>query len=266
MDDRFIDLLIVMVAPVGITVVLIGAASFSIAARIRRQAWIAVCPELRRPAAEDLSPAVGALLAAAAKPLSEAGFAPAESAHAPRFSAHASWTQVLFLNRRTGERASVIGLHEAGIGYANLVLATEFAGGETVTTSLCDEWAAVAPQADVAACLPAVDVAGLCDRHRTEVTRVRSERPAVEGRAEPVLPPPGGEFEWLQQRASRVAEDIAGSLGYRRDRTPAAIGAVYRLSWPIALRAAPKYPLGRAMQTVAPRPRGFGVIPRPQEP
>lgn len=236
------------------------AAAVPMARALRKRAWIATRPRLIELADEQLPGAVGRMLAEVAEPLAVAGFVRAGTVHAPEFSEYADWTQMLFVNRASGERASITGHRELGNDYFDLFIATETSRECTVITAATE----VGDGGAEAAGLP-FDVPAVLSRHRDKVTALMRQQ-QVDDRppAAPIglLPAAGAEIAWLQERAERAARGIADSLGYRLD----AGGEAYRLTWRVALHAAMLRPLGRgrterigfAVRLTNDRPRGDG--------
>jgi hypothetical protein len=219
------------------------------AMHIRRTRWIATHPVLTNPSPADLPPGIRSLLERVAGPLTRAGFVAAESAHAPLFASSATWTQVLFLNRTTGERASVLGFHERGVDAVDLIFATDWPGRPPVLTSGVQS-AAAAGRQNPRALLDAVDVPALLSRHRE---RTRAAAPDVS--APGSVPQPGTELAWLAWRAVIVAEEVArraGFVGHRRRGR-------YRLPWRTAVRIAAHTSIRRRKS----RQAGFDVILTP---
>lgn len=203
------------------------------AAAIRRAEWVAVRPELVPTTADQLSPAAANVLAWSARPLAEEGFEPAASVHAPRFGSSFRWTQVLFVRRDEGTRASILAIAHTTGERAALFFATEFADGHNVRTEERDlpDWPMASPDGPAAA---AGRVAAVLALHRQRVERAMANRrraglPPDPGR---VVPAAGREGAWLADRAAGMAADVAGELGYWQ------AGAFYRPSWPAALGAA----------------------------
>jgi hypothetical protein len=237
-------LLLLPVAAWAITV-------FVTALRIRRVSWIAVRPKLERPGAEDLSRGMQLLLGRLAAALRDAGFEPIESVHAPDFSGFGAWTQVLYVNPATGERASFLNRAWAPhTGLLNLLVATEYPPHEPIVTGL--PGAPISVDED----FPAI-LADLIVRHRDAVRSVCAEWKLDASGALPVSIAPAREdaMQWLQQRSIIVAEAEAKRIGYHLDRS----GARYVAPWSLVLRVAAKRMLTR--RTRQPAARGFDALP-----
>src|SRR4051794_31599162 len=78
------------------------------ALRIRAASSIPAQPLLMPTAAAQIPPDVAEFLAAVVPALHELGFVAAASVHAPQMLVTVTWTQVLFLRRDRGDRASVL--------------------------------------------------------------------------------------------------------------------------------------------------------------
>jgi hypothetical protein len=225
-----------------------------VAVRIGRVSWIAVRPRLERPGAEDLSRGMHVLLGRLAAALRAAGFEPIESVHAPGFSGFGGWTQVLYVNPTTGERASFLNRVRApGLGDLQLLLATEYPPHDPVVTGLPG-----GPMRTDEDLTPRL--ADLILRHRDAVRRACAEwqLDASSGLPVGVAPRREDALHWLQQRATAVAEDEAKRLGYRADRS----GERYVAPWPLVLRVAAKRMLSRKLRR-QPVVRGFDALPVP---
>ena len=103
------DILLFGLVPLLCVVLFVAVIALPIAASYRKRAWIAVRPRVLEVGDEQLSPPVRRMLAVIEPQLLAAGFVRAVAVHAPDFSVHADWTQVLFVNRETGERARSLG-------------------------------------------------------------------------------------------------------------------------------------------------------------
>lgn len=182
---------------------------------------IAARPILESTREEHVLPFLRSFLAHVAPALVAQGFTPAASVYAARFGTTLRWTQVLFLHRAAGDRASVLCIQEGRFCSVELIFAAEFSGGSTVTTP------------NRAAALEDIDVHRLYEDHRKRVAET-----SVPG-ATRVLPAPGEEHSWLSGKAAAVAASIADRHGFRRDHT----GDSYVLKWTTALRLAWRYSL-----------------------
>jgi hypothetical protein len=224
---------------------------FVVAVRIRRLSWIAVRPRLERPGAEDLSQGMRLLLGRLAAALRAAGFEPIESVHAPGFSGFGAWTQVLYVNPATGERASFLNRGRApNTGSLNLLLATEYPPHDPIITGL--PGGSFSVDEDFTAML-----ADLILRHRDAVRQACAEwqLDASSGLLVGVAPAPEDAIRWLQQRATAVAEAEAKRFGYRIDRS----GERYVAPWSLVIRVAGKRMLSRKRRPSA--ARGFDALP-----
>jgi hypothetical protein len=223
-----------------------------VAARIRRVSWIAVRPHLERPGAEDLSRGMQLLLSRLAAALRDAGFDPIESVHARDYSGFGAWTQALYVNPATGERASFLNRsYESTNGHLQLALATEYPPHDAIVTGLPS--GPLRADEDLAPKLT-----DLIHRHRDAVRRacVEWQLDASDGLPVGVAPSREDAMHWLQQRATIIAEGEAKRLGYRIDRS----GQRYVAPWPLVLRVAVKRMLSRKRR----RPvvsRGFDTLP-----
>src|SRR5438094_383647 len=108
--------------------------------------------------------------------------------HAPELASMLTWTQVLFIHRERGDRASVMYLRPTSVGWAGrshptLAFATEWSDGRSVKTNL--------KQPSETA------VMELYECHCCDVEAQRG--PATEMRG--IVPEPGGEAQWLSERA-----------------------------------------------------------------
>jgi hypothetical protein len=227
-----------------------------VAAYIRRISWIVARPRLERPGPEDLSYGMHILLGRLAAAMRAAGFEPIESVHSAGFSGFGGWTQVLYVNPATGERASFINRsRDQGsarrTGSLNLALATEYPPHGPIVTGLRSGWFSV--DGDFRTML-----ADLIVRHRDAVARacVEWQLDTSGGLPVGVAPSRDEAITWLQQRATVVAEAEAKRHGYRLDRS----GERYVAPWSLVLRVAAK-----RMLTPKRRPKrvvhGFDALP-----
>ena len=142
------------------------------------------------------------------------GFTIAANMHAPELASMLTWTQVLFIHRERGDRASVMYLRPTSVGWAGrshptLAFATEWSDGRSVKTNL--------KQPSETA------VMELYECHCCDVEAQRG--PATEMRG--IVPEPGGEAQWLSERAGLIAGSIAKDSSYVLDRD----GVRYRPGW-----------------------------------
>jgi hypothetical protein len=218
--------------------------------RIRQRSWIAVTPRLERTGTENLSVGMRMFLEQLARPVRDAGFEPTESVHAPGFSGFGGWTQVLYVNRETGERASFLDMPTPnGPRCTNLVLASELPARDPITTGF--EAGPLTIDANLTSQWPE-----LLARHRAAVlafVAAVAENGGSEGLPKGIVPAPEEALTWLQERAARVAEADAMSLGYRKNRQ----GDRYYATWLMCFEAAIREPLIRRRHRP---PRGFDVV------
>ena len=195
--------------------------------RMRNLLAIPAQPILVPTAAEQIPADMADFLAQVVPALHELGFVAAASVHAPQMLASIAWTQVLFLRRDRGDRASILLLRsrmdpgEAKTRIAPaLIFATELGDGRSVKTATQDASATPSPLHD--------RVATLYAQHRADVASQLGDD------AVGIAPEPGEEIPWLQARAGAIAGALAEKGGFLR----AADGTSYRPPWPLAIRAA----------------------------
>ncbi len=217
--------------------------------RIRALFAIPAQPLLVPTAAEQVPPDMTEFLAQVVPALHELGFVAAASVHAPQMLATIAWTQVLFLRRDRGDRASVMLLRPPNANAAAiaavppaLIFATELPDGRSVKTATQDASATPTPLHD--------RVATLYAQHRADVAK------ELGADAVGIAPAPGEEIPWLQARAGVIATAMAEMNGFH----PAADGASFRPPWPVAVRAAWRAVWERGG---ASRSLGFTVVPQP---
>lgn len=177
----------------------------------RRRVRISVNPAILPTTDGDVPPAIRAMVARAVAALTALQFSAVANVHAPRFGTTMRWTQVLFLRREAGDRASVMCLQEGKVLFPNVVFATEFSDGHVVRTPYQGP-------------LEAMDVEALYRQHRSAVEQASASHV---GR---VLPPPGDEVPWLCGRANLVAAGVARRVGFELDGS----GEWYIPPWSIA--------------------------------
>ena len=214
--------------------------------RIRATYAIPAVPLLVPTAAEQIPPDMAEFLAAVVPALNELGFIGVASVHAPQMIASIAWTQVLFIRRDRGDRASVVALRLRSGNPAStnnaarpaLMFATELADGRSVKTATQDASSAPTPLRD--------RVATLYAQHRADVAKQLGKD------AVGMAPAPGDEVAWLQARAGAVA----GALAEKSGMVFAADGAGWRPPWRLAIRAAWRT---LWMRGTVRRPQGFEV-------
>lgn len=181
-----------------------------------RRRFIRIQPSLRSSFDQDIPGPEAWLIAQMAPVLKELGFEIAANGHCPDIDFYFTWTQVLFLNRAVGDRASLIVKRNGASAWATIAFATEAPGESQVTTGLhyrLKGWAAPKPDN------PPPDVKSLYAKHRQAV----AERAFSSDLR--VLPEIGKEHEWLHERAALVAKTSA------KKHRMVQIGDFYRLSW-----------------------------------
>jgi hypothetical protein len=222
-----------------------AAVAFTLVANvpvIRRRKWVAPTPDVIPVTDDVLSPIMRILTTQLAPRLTDAGFQRVAGLHAPGFSGSGAWTQILYLNRESGERASFMQSATQGDNTANLFMATELESLNTVVTGLPP--GPVMHGEDVSGLLP-----DLLVRHRQRVAEAVG-RDSIGPPPRGLLPEPGREFEWLTQRVEVAARVAAEASNYRFDPRR----GVFALSWPAVLRLAfrrRRNPMGS---------RGFEVV------
>lgn len=209
---------------------------------IGRREWVAPTPRVVPVTDDMLSPIMRILTTQLGPRLADAGFQRVAGLHAAGFCGSGAWTQILYLNRETGERASFMQSARDGDNTANLVMVTELESVNTVITGL--------PPGPV---MEGEDVSGLFPellvRHRQRLGEAIGHD-SIEPPPRGLLPEPGREFEWLTQRVELAARSAANDSNYRFDPRR----GVFMLSWPAVLRLA-----FRRRQTST-GPRGFEVV------
>jgi hypothetical protein len=233
-------ILLVIALPIVVTTLLVLVITSTI--RIHQSCWVAAHPEGQRIDLEHLPRRLQSLFAEISGPLIQAGFVNAGVFHAPEFGQNVTWTQILFVNRLTCDRASLASIREHETEYSAVFIATERPDGFVIVTTVLD---------------PASDRGGPCNipaglaQHAEEVTKADQQRGSIAPRG--VLPDVGAEQTWLADRSASVAQDIASELHFPKARK----GDVYRISWIRAFHLACHQPIGQ------PRifPRGFEIIP-----
>ncbi|HEX5241775.1 MAG TPA: hypothetical protein VFW23_00830 [Tepidisphaeraceae bacterium] len=204
---------IAMVAGAAICVALLAWLNKTV--ELRRQV-ICIHPSLRSSFDEDIPGPEAWLIAQLAPALKELGFEVAANGHCPDFDSRGAWTQVLFLNRAVGDRASLIVKRAGAIGGANIAFATEVPGESQVTTALHYKLSGHgSPRPDN----PPPDVKALYLKHRQAVAQ------RAFSSDQRVLPEIGKEHEWLHERAAKVAKAAAEQFRMIE------IGEFYRHSW-----------------------------------
>ena len=229
---------LVLILIVGLTVRFLRTAD---ALRLRFR--IPASPQLTATLAEQVPPELAEFVQKVAPQLEQLGFIAVASVHAPQLTNILSWTQVLFVQRVRGDRASILYLrpmHPALVGRGTppaLAFATESPDGRSVKT---ETRTVDGPVADV------------YERHRRDVAAQFGEN--VVG----VVPEPGEELPWLQQRAAIIAKTVAEKSHFALD----ARGEYFLPPWRRVYRAAWK-----VMWIFRPhRPRGFDVVSAPTKP
>jgi hypothetical protein len=206
------------------------------AVRIRTASSIPAQPLLVPTAAEQIPPDMAEFLAEVVPALHELGFVAAASVHAPQLLAMVAWTQVLFLRRDRGDRASVLLLRpktatERSIAATPpaLIFATELSDGRSVKTVTREPLPASGASSSPSPPLSLHDrVTTLYARHRADVEQQLGHD--VIGLA----PEIGEEIPWLQARAGAVAGNLAEHCGY----VAAADRSAYRPPWRVVIRVA----------------------------
>lgn len=181
-----------------------------------RRRFIRVQPSLRTSLDHDIPGPEAWLIAQIAPLLKELGFEIAANGHCPDIDFYFAWTQVLFLNRAVGDRASLIVKRNGASAWATIAFATEAPGESQVTTGLhyrLKGWAAPKPDN------PPPDVKSLYAKHRQAV----AERALSSDQR--VLPEIGYEHQWLHERAAKIAKSAA------EKQRMVQIGEFYRFSW-----------------------------------
>src|SRR5438093_10745923 len=122
----------------------VGVHWVRIACRLRQRFRIPAAPTMTDTQAEHVPPELAAFVARVAPELERAGFTAAASVHAPELAHSFAWTQVLFLNRPRGDRASIMCLRRSSLAEAaesrgptiTLAFATELPDGRSVRTPM----------------------------------------------------------------------------------------------------------------------------------
>lgn len=181
-----------------------------------RRRFIRIQPSLRTSFDQDIPGPERWLLAHMAPALKELGFEIAANGHCPEIELGGAWTQVLFLNRVVGDRASLIVKRTGPSATATIAFATEAPGEPQVATGLHYR---LTGRGIMPADHPPPDVNALYSKHRQAV----AERAfSGDGR---VLPEIGKEHEWLHERAAKVARHFAEQHGMVQ------MGEFYRVPW-----------------------------------
>ena len=216
---------------------MIGARWIRTAVILRRTIVIPVKPTLVETHEDQMPSEMKQTLAQVVPALQRLGFTIAANMHAPELARLVTWTQVLFIHRERGDRASVMHLRainprmEGGHRPPSLGFATEAPDGRSVKTSLVDP--------------VEVSVESLYQRHRCDVDAKLG--PTVRG----VVPEPGKEAQWLTERAGTIAQSIARQSFFALDRD----GLHYRPTWRRALR------MGWLLVWARREKQGFDVLP-----
>jgi hypothetical protein len=211
---------------------------------IREAFAIPARPLLVPTTTEQIPPDLAAFLAQVVPALNDLSFVAVASVHAPQMLASISWTQVLFLRRDRGDRASVMLLRAKSSTLAatppTLAFATELTDGRSVKTGMRQPASGSPNLHD--------GVAALYRKHRTDVDR------QLGGDAIGLMPELGDEIAWLQARAGAIASVLAKDVGF----IETADGQLFRPPWRWAMRAAWK-----ELWTRRPRARrqGFEITP-----
>jgi|GEM_PF-6669265 len=181
-----------------------------------RRRFIRVQPSLRTSFDQDIPGPEAWLIAQMVPALKELGFEIAANGHCPDIAIDGAWTQVLFLNRVVGDRASLIVRRTGFKGVATIAFATEAPGERQVTTPLYYRLSGRgAPKPDN----PPPDVKALYLKHREAVTKRSFSSD------QRVLPEIGHEHQWLHERAANVVRAEAEKFRLVQ------IGECYRLPW-----------------------------------
>lgn len=179
-----------------------------------RRRFIRVQPSLRAPFDQDIPGPESLLIAQMVPALKELGFEIAANGHCPEIELGAAWTQVLFLNRAVGDRASLIVKRTSPSAIATIAFATEAPRETQVTSSFSHQiYGYNAPSPDT----PPPAVKALYVKHRQAVV----ERAFLTEQR--VLPEVGKEHQWLHERAALVAKTSAEKHGMVQ------IGECYRI-------------------------------------
>ena len=174
--------------------------AFLIALFLRSRRYkIAIHPALRPTVAQDMPPPLHRFIGRVSPVLVANRFVPVASVHAPRFATFLRWTQVLFIDPQTGDRASILCMHDGPTCRVDFAIATEFSSGQRIVTS------------SVGTRSPEIDVLAQCQAHRRRVIESGNHQGA------PLVPTPGDEMAWLAGRAALVAESLAQKARFRRD-------------------------------------------------
>lgn len=220
--------------------------------RVRAGFAIPARPQLVPTAAEQIPPDLAGFLAQVVPALHEFGFETVASVHAPQMLATVTWTQVLFIRRDRGDRASVMLLRATTIATSalaaappELVFATELPDGRSVKTSTHQHQQQQPPPPPP----PHLHdrVVTLYAQHRADVEQTLGSG------AVGAIPQPGEEVPWLQARAGVIAAALAEHNAF----VPAADGASFRPPWALALRAAWQAICARGIRR---RALGFDVV------
>jgi hypothetical protein len=200
---------LLLVAAIVAAILIVVNAAYTLLVEVpavRRREWVNPNPPIVPLTDEAASPLIRILASQFGPLLIAEGFERVAGVHAPEFSGAGGWTQILYLNRKTGERASIMQLALSVENNANLFIASEFDASVTVLTGLPERTVFV--DDDLSDLFP-----DLIARHRRRVREVMCRDPL-----DPVprgkLPEAGREFEWLTTRMRPVAEETT-RLKYR---------------------------------------------------
>jgi hypothetical protein len=216
--------------------------------RIRAAYAIPAMPLLVPTVGEQIPPDLADFLAQVVPALHELGFVAVASVHAPQLLVTVAWTQVLFLRRDRGDRASVMLLRPrladataiAALRPA-LFFATELEDGRSVKTATQDASSTPTPLHD--------RVATLYAQHRADVGKQLGDD------AVGIAPAAGDEIVWLQARAGAVASTLAEQNGF------IPLGSAFYPPWGVAIRAGWKAIWAR--RKALPPAQGFAVVAAP---
>jgi hypothetical protein len=220
---------------------------------VRKSAWIAARPQLEPASIDRMPEGIRETVAQVTLPLAGIGFVVAENVQAPRFSTYALWSQVLFVNRATGERASVIGVKELKLDNVTFAFAMDLSDGPKIVTSWTRRVSPPTPAVDqFATDTNRPDVLSLYARHREAVAQAIAARSTGASQGAGAHPKEGDELQWLRDRAALVAAETARKKRFKLD----ASGDYFRPTWARAARLA----LTKRMPGT--RAAGFDVVAR----
>src|SRR5882762_5452550 len=128
---RSSPMMVLLLAVVLVPMATLATVLFLIARRVRKTFVISAQPRLIETQADHVPAELANVLGAVVPALEGLGFLIAANLHAPEFAPHLTWTQVLFIHRDRGDRASVLYLRHTGAyagrgGGPTLAFATEF--------------------------------------------------------------------------------------------------------------------------------------------